>query len=333
MEDTGMNDTATVNVTPKHSMLVATLVATLTLVSLSCGGGDNAPRTTPDSSNVIEISIIGLAFDGPDTVSSGWTTIRLKNTSGMTHFAILERLPEGIGIEEQQREIAPVFQAGMNLLNEGKADEATEMFGTLPEWFYDVVFTGGVGFISPWQTAEMTVLLEPGRYLLECYVKTVGVFHSFNPIPDLYGMVHEITVTEEASGAPEPEADIELTISTERGIEVEGDIGLGRHTVAVHFEDQVVYDHFLGHDVHLARLTENTDLDALEAWMDWTQPRGLETPAPAEFLGGLHEMPAGQTGYFVIDLEPGSYAWIAEVPDPAGKVMLKTFSTSVRGGR
>ena len=322
-----MNDTAT------RSLIVATLVTTLALVSFGCVSGDNTPRTPPVGSNVVEMSVIDLMFEAPDEVPSGWTTIRLKNTSGMTHFAILERLPEGIGIEEQQREIASVFQAGMDLLNKGKVDDATEMFGTLPDWFNDVVFTGGVGFIAPWQTAEITVFLEPGTYLLECYVKTVGVFHSFNPVPDLYGMVHEITVTEEASGAPEPEADIELTISSERGIEVEGDIGLGRHTVAVHFEDQVGYDHFLGHDVHLARLTENTNLDALEAWMDWTQPTGLETPAPAEFLGGLHELPAGQTGYFAIDLEPGSYAWIAEVPDPAGKMMLQTFSTSVRGGQ
>jgi hypothetical protein len=145
------------------------------------------------------------------------------------------------------------------------------------------------------------------------------------------GMVHEITVTDEPSGAPEPEADLNLTISSERGIEVEGDIGFGLHIVAVHFEDQMMYDHLFGHDIHLARLTENTDLGALAAWMDWTQPGGIETPAPAEFVAGLHEMPAGQTGYFTVELEPGSYAWVAEVPDPAEKMMLRTFNTSVRG--
>jgi hypothetical protein len=66
-------------------------------------------------------------------------------------------------------------------------------------------------------------------------------------------------------------------------------------------------------------------MDALAAWMDWTQPRGLETPAPAEFLGGLHEMPAGATGYLAVILKPGRYVWLAVVPGPDRKGMLHTF--------
>ncbi len=328
-----MNVIATLNHKAAQPILAAVLLAAVTIASFGCGGDESAPASPiPSASgpNVVEMSVIDLIFEGPDEISSGWTTFRLKNTSGMIHFAVLERLPDDRGIAEQQQEIAAVFQRGMDRINQGEADAAVEAFGALPEWRNDIIYMGGPGLIAPWQTAETTVLLEPGTYVLECYVKTVGVFHSYNPVPELYGMVHEITVTDEPSGAQEPVADIDITISSERGIDVEGDIGLGRHTVAVHFEDQVVYDHLYGHDVHLVRLTENTDMDALAAWMDWSQPHGLETPAPAEFLGGLHEMPAGQTGYFTIDLKPGSYAWIAEVPDPAGKMMLQTFNTSVR---
>ena len=67
--------------------------------------------------------------------------------------------------------------------------------------------------------------------------------------------------------------------------------------------------------------------------MDWTQPTGLETPAPAEFLGGTHEMPAGGRAYFTVRLEPGRYAWIAEVPSPVEKGMLKTFTVPPGSGR
>jgi hypothetical protein len=170
------------------------------------------------------------------------------------------------------------------------------------------------------------MFLEPGTYLLECYVKTDGIFHSYNPNSDAYGMVHAITVTEETSEAAAPDPDIEITLSSERGIEVEGDVKPGDRTVAVHFADQTTHEHFLGHDVHLVRLEEDTDIEALATWMDWTQPTGLETPAPATFIGGLHEMPAGETGYFTATLAPGRYAWIAEVPHPAEKGMLKTFT-------
>lgn len=309
--------------------LASTLLIALGLILTGCNlWGEDDGRDEDDNLNVVEVTARGLDLEGPDEVPSGWTTFRLKNVSDMVHFAVLERLPEGIGIEDQQEDVAPVFQEGMDLLNEGEVDSALAAFGALPAWFGDVVFMSGPGLISGGKTAQSTVYLEPGTYVLECYVKTNGVFHSYNPSPDEYGMIMEITVTEDASGAPAPEADIEMTISSENGIAVEGNVEPGEQTVAVHFADQTVHEHFLGHDVHLARLEEDTDMDDLAAWMNWSRPGGgLDTPAPVEFLGGTHEMPAGETGYFTANLEPGRrYAWIAEVPNPTAKDMLKTFT-------
>lgn len=104
----------------------------------------------------------------------------------------------------------------------------------------------------------------------------------------------------------------------------------GLHTVAVHYDGQLVHGNLLGSDVHLVRLDDGADPADVAAWMDWTQPGGLAEPAPAEFLGGLQDMPAGSTGYFTVLLQPGEYAWVAEVDDPASKGMLRTFS--VPGG-
>jgi hypothetical protein len=50
------------------------------------------------------------------------------------------------------------------------------------------------------------------------------------------------------------------------------------------------------------------------------------SPAPAEFLGGTNEMPAGATSYFNVTLEPGDYAWIAEVSRAGEKGMLVRFT-------
>ena len=78
--------------------------------------------------------------------------------------------------------------------------------------------------------------------------------------------------------------------------------------------------------VHLVRVSDDLDLGELERWMDWSQPMGLQTPAPAQFLGGTNEMPAGTTSFFTVTLEPGNYAWISEVPNSSEKGMLKLFS-------
>lgn len=318
--------------------LVITLAATALVVGGSLTVSTAAPPSeviesaaqsvvwATDRPNVVDVTVRGMEFIAPDEIASGWTTFRLDNTSGMIHFAVVERLPDGITLQDQQNEVAPVFQEGMDLLNAGQVDEAMVAFGNLPEWFGQIVFKGGPGLIAPGATAETTVYLEPGTYLLECYVKTDGIFHSYSPSPNRAAMVHQITVTEEASNAPEPAATLDLTISSERGIDVEGEASPGPHIVGVRFESQTVHEHFLGHDVHLVRLDDDTNLDKLATWMDWTQATGLETPAPATFLGGTQEMPAGETAYFKVLLEPGRYAWIAEVPNPAAKNMLTTFT-------
>jgi len=36
-------------------------------------------------------------------------------------------------------------------------------------------------------------------------------------------------------------------------------------------------------------------------------------------------MRTGDTGYFTVNLSPGRYVLISEVPNPASKNMLKTF--------
>jgi len=305
--------------------IAASLFACLCLPTACAPGEGGEPASTETAAGVVEVVASGLNFEMPDSLPAGWTTFRFVNESPYVHFAAVERMPEGHGIADQQEQVAPVFQAGMDLLAAGKVDSALAAFGDLPTWFAGIEFMGGPGLTSPGHTSTATVHLEPGTYLLECYVKTDGVFHSYNPHPDTFGMVREFTVTAEDSGAEEPAATVTVDLSFEGGMDVTGDLSAGAHTVGVRFVDQQAHENFVGHDVHLARI-DDVDVDTLAAWMDWTQPHGLETPSPATFLGGLNEMPSGATGYFTATLEPGRYALVAEVPGSEEKGMLRTFT-------
>jgi hypothetical protein len=299
---------------------------TMGLVLVGCAGEEAAaPRSTPPP-GVVDVTIETMDFQMPDSIPSGWTTFRTQNKSAMTHLGVVERMPEGYGLREQQEQIAPVFQAGMDLIITGDMDGALAKFGELPEWFGRIVFLGGPGLIAPGETTDTTVFLEPGTFLLECYVKTDGIFHSYNPNPAMDGMAAQFTVTGEPNGAPEPVPTLEISIDSKAGMSLVGEPSAGSHTIAVHFEDQVVHEHFLGHDVHLVRLTPETDIEVLVAWMNWALPAGLQTPAPATFLGGINELPAGSTGYFDVSLQPGNYAFIAEVPAADEKGMLHRFT-------
>lgn len=299
-----------------------------------------APRNEPPSTSeadttpegVVDIVVRGLTFEAPDEVPSGWTTFRLRNESSMIHFAAIEKLPEGQGFDSQQAEVAPVFQDGMDFLTAGDVDAAMARFGDLPAWFGEIEFIGGPGLTSAGRESQATVFLEPGTYLLECYVKTGGIFHSFSATPSIKPMIHEFTVTAGSSEALEPQATLKIEISTEGGIAMMGDVVAGEHTVAVHFADQTVHENFVEHDVHLVQATDDLDLSELEHWMDWSEPEGLQTPSPALFLGGLNEMPAGTTGYFTVTLEEGDYVWVSEVPGSAAKGMLVPFHVGAGEG-
>jgi hypothetical protein len=163
---------------------------------------------------------------------------------------------------------------------------------------------GGPGLVAPGGVSQATMRLVPGNYVMECYVKTAdGEFHV------ALGMALPITVTAEEAGGSPPTPDLAITLFRDF-MDVEGAPAAGRQTIAVNFDEHPEYG--LGNDVHVVRLDEDTDLERVVEWMDWMNIDGLREPAPAMFVGGIHEMLAGYTGFFTVDLEPGRYAWIAE---------------------
>lgn len=173
----------------------------------------------------------------------------------------------------------------------------------LPEWVYpSFQGAGGPGLTAPGRVSQTTVRLEPGTYVMECYVKAPdGRIHS------MMGMLRPLTVTAETSGAPEPQATMELIIANDR-IDVQGEPVQGRNTIRVRVVEEP--EGLLGHDVHLARLGEVTTVGEIVTWMDWVDE--MQAPAPALFLGGVEQMPAGSTAYLTVDFEPGRYPWISE---------------------
>lgn len=325
-------------------VLSTTTVAVLLVAAAGCEEGPVSPEATTKASRsagvtarraTVQVRAVHDHSTGEHRfeldrteLRSGWTTFAFSNEVDDTHFVLVERLPDAAGditLEEYKEAVVEPFQEFMDLFNAG--DPAPfAAFAETPAWFFDPGLTlmGGPGLTAPGRRSRATVELEPGRYVVECYVKTDGRFHSAD------GMIEMLTVTEEASGAPEPRAHLGMTLSSAGGIAAPAKIRPGKQTFAVHFRDQTVYPHLVGHDVHLVRLTDDTDVSELGDWMNWLSQDGLETPAPADFLGGIQDLPGGETGYFTATLTPGTYAWIGEIPDPAGNGMFEVFTVPGR---
>jgi hypothetical protein len=311
------------------------LLSPLALLLGACApSGENDRGAEPSDSGtilaptVVEVTAIydaasdqHLFLTSADTVRAGWTTFRFTNASPALHFVFLDHLPGGRTSDELLSEVSPIFQEATDLIRAGRPDEASAQFANLPDWFNELVFRGGPGFTSPGLVTEATLFLEPGNYVLECYIKNAdGVYH-WN-----LGMHKDLHVTEEVTEAEPPRnPTLDITV-TDSGLDVDGIPTPGEHLVAVHFQEEE--PGLVGKDVHVARLATDTDLDEIVAWLDFNRPEGLvstaDDPAPATFVGGVHEMPLGNTAYFILTLEPGDYLWISE--QPVGESAYRRFT-------
>ncbi|HKK27771.1 MAG TPA: hypothetical protein VKB18_06785 [Gemmatimonadota bacterium] len=307
--------------TPRRPLTLA--LALLAAVAVACGpaerqAADASGSDTGMDDGTIHVIARDFSFQAPDSIPSGWVTFRFDNQGEATHFFVLHHVPDSLSLQTYVDVSVPLFDSAMSLVRAGgtQAEAGQYLAQNLPAWFADITEMGGAGLVAPGGSTTLTQKLPPGRYFMECYVKSAdGQFHS------ALGMVRQLTVTGASSEAQPPEADLELALSGS-GIEGPESVGAGPHTVAVHFREQP--EGLAGYDVHVARLAEGRSGDDLVPWMSWMNVGGLVSPAPAEFLGGVQEMPTGSTSYFTVDLQPGRYAWISELGAAQG--LVRTFT-------
>ena len=259
------------------------------------------------NSNVVEVLAKDYSFQVDNDIKSGWTTFKFVNQGEEPHFFLLTKLPEGKAFKDYTKEIVKPFVVVWDSVRMGKIEKegAGPMLGQLlPEWYANAKLMGGAGIVDPGESSFTTLKLMPGDYVMECYIKMKnGMLHTS------MGMIRPITVIQDKSDMKAPVADVNLSLSNEKMDRI-GDLKVGKNTIAVTFNEHPQYG--LGNDVHLVRLTPETDINEVIEWMDWLNLKGLMAPAPAKFLGGVQEMPVGYTAYFTVDLQPGQYALIGE---------------------
>lgn len=282
---------------------ISLLVALAYLIPALCQA--QAPKA--DNDQVVNINAEDYAFQAPDEIPSGWTTFQFENDGTEPHFLLLTKMPEEVTFDEYVSDaVVPFNNTWYAMRDEGiTTEQVMERLGAqMPEWFWTVKFTGGTGIISPDKTTEVALNLEPGTYVLECYMKTEdGELHSME------GMLRELTVTDTPSEITPPEADIDITLSNFE-MSIDGNLTPGEQTVSVHVAENP--EEGFGHNVHVARLADETDTQELAEWMNFFDVYGLRTPSPAIFTGGMQMLPEGDTGYFSLDLEPGRYLFYSE---------------------
>jgi hypothetical protein len=235
-------------------------LAAAAVLLAACGGDEK-------KTNAVELRGDEYAFVMPDTIEGGWTTLRFANSGGEWHEFALAKLGAGKTIADVRRYLA-----------DPKSQQQPP-----PQW---VEIRAGIPVLDAGEEAALTQRLEPGRYVLLCFLDAPdGKTHIE------HGMLREFVVEGDA-GADVPEADATLNLGAwqdaprleagERTIELRNDGDRPASVFLTSFEPG------------------KTERD-LERW----ENGGMRGPAPARFLGGAIDVAPHTSVYYTVELEEG----------------------------
>ena len=258
----------------------------LALASLAAAAACTRQPPRPTGPNVVTITSTEYAFGMPDTIPAGLTTFRLVNQGKELHHASLVRLGAG--------KSAADFQAGLAAAMKSHAPP--------PPW---MSFVGGPNAVSVGDTAVATQLLEPGSYVMVCWIPSLdGVPHVMK------GMLHPLVVTPSpapatASDPAPPAADVAITL-TDYDFQLSHPLTPGRHVVRVENAGAQA------HEVVIAALAPGKTLKDFITW----EQGGEKGPLPTgQWLGGVTTLDVGRHSQFATTLAPGSYLLLCFWPD------------------
>jgi hypothetical protein len=259
------------------------------------------PTAAPaPAARIIDFDATDFAFNAPETLPAGRVTIRLSNHGAEPHHGQLMRINDGVSFDQFAGALQAEGEAALRLVS----------------------LEGGPGAIMPHGLSEVTLDLKPGPYVLACFVAGPdGVPHLAK------GMLKPLQVTE--SGAP-----VSTTTDTSTGatftmrdfsFSMPDTLAAGAHTY------KVVNAGPQPHELNILKLADASVSDQeVQAWLK--DPSG---PPRFEAFGGINGFSADGSGYMTLNLQPGTYLAICNIPDPATGLahahlgMLKRFT--VRG--
>jgi hypothetical protein len=245
------------------------------------GAAAASPGVTQSAANTVHIIAKDYAFDAPAQVSAGLTTFHMMNQGKEPHQAGLIKLTDGKTVDD--------FMAAMKSMQPNTPP---------PAW---LVFAGGPNAAAPGGTSEATQILEPGNYVLICFIpSTDGVPHAMK------GMVRGLVVAAStAAPAAEPTPTSTMTLSDYKFV-LSQPMKTGQNVIRVENAGPQP------HEVVLFKIPPGKTAKDFEAWL----PTAEKNPIPPGIpMGGVVTLSTGQHSFFDANLDAGEYVLVCFVGD------------------
>ncbi len=225
-----------------------------------------------------EVTVVASEFHFavPATVPAGPTTFRLVNKGTQVHHLALIQLRQGKTLADLKAALAKP--------------------GPLPAW---ATPAGGPNAVDPGGSSAATVDLQPGRYVVACFVPGPdGVSHMMK------GMLQEITVTPARAKAV-PAAQPDLTVQLANyGFTLSAPLTAGQHRLLVRNTDTQ------WHEIVLIRLAPGKTAQDFLAWA-----ASMKSPPPGSFQGGVSPLAPGGQNEITVNVQRGRYALVCFLED------------------
>ncbi len=261
------------------------------LAILTAPAGANLPG------QVVDVAASEYAFRSPDTIASGLTTFRLRQEGRVRSSAKLSPAGRDSLALHEGDPTDGLHMLWVVRLDSGKTAAdlyAAERADVTTPWAHVI---GGPGFAFPPQSTNATMLLEPGNYVLACYVGAARENRRRYHL--LKGMFRALTVVPSSTpAAPMPDPDVVATFGAGDSVHFSRPItkaGSWKILVRNATGRRGVFG--------IKRLLAGHSAAESAAWR-----RSNGKPPVSEPWGGLAGVAAGDSMLTTIDFIPGTYA-------------------------
>jgi plastocyanin len=234
-----------------QTITLASALATL----LACKGKEAAPPAAAAAENLLRVTASDYAFQAPDSIPAGVTTVRIVNQGPSFHHVQLVKLNE----------------------NKTMADFLDALkSGPPPAW---AVLEGGPNAAGAGDSSTGIVTLEPGNYAVICLIPGTDMAPHF-----VHGMTRALTVTGPATATTEPAGDDTLRLA-DYAFSFSQPLTPGHHVIRVENAGQQA------HEAVLVKLDSGATAEDIAKWADSMKgtPRGQIQGGVTGIIPGAHD--------------------------------------------
>jgi len=258
-------------------------------VALVLTAGRPAPVQAGTQSGIKEVTFeaVDFGFKGPDSIPAGLTSVHIVNKGMNPHHVQILRLTDGKTAED----FAAAFKASP--FDPGPAPA--------PAWVH---YLGGPNAAIPGESATAVMNLEPGTYVLTCFIPdSKGIPHI------ALGMMKALTVTGTAdSKSTEPAASDSIT-AVDFGFNIDKPIPAGTQTI------RFANGGTQPHEILVIQLPPDKTIKEFAAVFE----PGYAGPPLGKPIGGLVGIDKGGHQFFTANFVPGHYGLICFFMDQTKK--------------